>query len=79
MGSRTTNSERLASLRELGLSTDEIDRLRAPIGLDVGACTPEETAVSIAAEIIAVRWGRTGTPLRALDGPIHYCDSSRSS
>jgi len=72
MGSRRTNADRLARLRELGMGEDELSRLHAPIGLDVGARTPEETAVSIAAEIIAIRWGGTGTQLRAADGPIHH-------
>ena len=71
MGSRRTNTDRLAKLRELGLSESELARLHAPIGLDVGARTPEETAVSVAAEIIASRWGGTGTQLRSTDGPIH--------
>ena len=71
MGSRRTNADRLARLRELGLTESELARLHAPIGLDVGARTPEETAVSVAAEIVASRWGGTGTQLRATDGPIH--------
>ncbi|MFN2519384.1 MAG: XdhC family protein [Jatrophihabitantaceae bacterium] len=72
MGSRRTNADRLEKLRELGLSDEEVSRLHAPIGLDVGARTPEETAVSVAAELIAVRWRGTGSPLRAIDGPIHH-------
>jgi xanthine dehydrogenase accessory factor len=71
MGSRRTNDDRLDRLRELGLTPDELARLHAPIGLDVGARTPEETAVSIAAEIIAARWGGTGSQLRTTAGPIH--------
>ena len=71
MGSRRTNADRLAKLRELGLSELELSRLHAPIGLDVGARTPEETAVSVAAEIVASRWGGTGTQLRSTEGPIH--------
>jgi len=71
MGSRRTNDDRLARLRELGLTEDELARLRAPIGLDVGARTPEETAVSIAAEIISAHWGGTGGSLREVAGPIH--------
>lgn len=71
MGSRRTNADRDARLRELGYSDAELSRLRAPIGLDVGARTPEETAVSVAAEIIAARWGGSGAQLRAIDGPIH--------
>jgi xanthine dehydrogenase accessory factor len=72
MGSRRTNDDRAKQLRELGLTEPELARLHAPIGLDVGARTPEETAVSVAAEIIANRWGGTGANLRAIDGPIHH-------
>jgi xanthine dehydrogenase accessory factor len=71
MGSRRTNDDRLQRLRELGLTEAELARLHAPIGLDIGARTPEETAVSVAAEIIAARWGGSGQPLRSADGPIH--------
>src|SRR3954471_19127929 len=63
MGSRRTHDDRIARLRESGLGDDELARLRSPIGLDLGARTPEETAVSIAAEIIGLRWGGTGRPL----------------
>ena len=72
MGSRPTNDARVARLRELGLSDHELGRLRAPMGLDVGGRTPEETAISIAAEIIATRWGVSGKPLRGSSGPIHH-------
>jgi xanthine dehydrogenase accessory factor len=71
MGSRRTHQDRLDRLRERGLTEDELARLHAPIGLDIGARTPEETAVSIAAEIIAQRWGGSGVQLRRADGPIH--------
>jgi xanthine dehydrogenase accessory factor len=71
MGSRRTHADRLARLRELGVTQDQLARLHAPIGLDIGARTPEETAVSVAAEIIGARWGGTGAQLRAADGPIH--------
>ncbi|CAN5438555.1 XdhC family protein [soil metagenome] len=71
MGSRRTNEDRLDRLRELGMTDAELDRLHAPIGLDIGARTPEETAMSVAAEIISQRWGGSGTPLRRSDGPIH--------
>jgi xanthine dehydrogenase accessory factor len=71
MGSRRTHEERNARLVEAGLSKEEIGRLSSPIGLDLGARTPEETAISIAAEIIQGRWGGTGERLAAIDGPIH--------
>jgi len=71
MGSRRTHEDRLARLREAGLSEEELGRLSSPIGLDLGARTPEETAVSIAAEIIAGRWGGTGDRLSGTDGRIH--------
>ena len=72
MGSRRTHDDRLKRLRDEGLTDDELARLRSPLGLDIGARTPEETAVSIAAEIVQTRWGGTGRPLTALDGPIHH-------
>ena len=55
-----------------GLTEDELARLSSPIGLDLGARTPEETAISIAAEIIALQWGGRGDRLATLDGPIHH-------
>lgn len=72
MGSRRTHLQRLALLRERGLTDTELARLRSPIGLDLGARTPEETAISIAAEIVAQRWGGSGAPLSRLDAPIHH-------
>jgi xanthine dehydrogenase accessory factor len=72
MGSRRTHHDRLARLREAGLTGDELSRLRSPIGLDLGARTPEETAVSIAAELIQLRWGGTGHALTDTDGRIHH-------
>ena len=71
MGSRRTHDDRLERLREAGLTDDELTRLSSPIGLDLGARTPEETAVSIAAEIIAGRWGGTGDRLSGTAGRIH--------
>ncbi|MDQ3463992.1 MAG: XdhC family protein [Actinomycetota bacterium] len=71
MGSRRTHDDRLKRLQEAGLSEEELSRLSSPIGLDLGARTPEETAVSIAAEIVALRWGGQGRRLAAEDGPIH--------
>ena len=64
MGSRRTNDERTAQLRAAGVSDDDIARISAPIGLDIGARTPEETAISIAAELVALRWGGSGQRLR---------------
>ncbi len=72
MGSRRTHEDRIERLREVGLTDDELARLRSPIGLDLGARTPEETAVSIAAELIQLRWGGTGQPLTATEGRIHH-------
>ncbi|OYO04013.1 XdhC family protein [Enemella evansiae] len=72
MGSRRTHDDRLARLREAGLTDAELQRLSSPIGLDLGARTPEETAVSIAAEIIARQWGGSGDPLSELAGRIHH-------
>ncbi|MFJ9695200.1 XdhC family protein [Kitasatospora sp. NPDC101183] len=72
MGSRRTHRERLAKLREAGLGEAELARLRSPIGLDLGARTPEETAVSVAAEIVAHRRGGSCLPLSSGEGPIHH-------
>ena len=72
LGSRRTHEDRLARLRERGLTDEELARLHSPIGLDIGARTPEQTAVSIAAELILDQWGGSGQPLRELDGPMHH-------
>jgi xanthine dehydrogenase accessory factor len=71
MGSRRTHLERLERLRAAGLTSDELERLHSPIGLDLGARTPAETAISIAAEIVAARRGGRGASLSASDVPIH--------
>ncbi|MFC5147149.1 XdhC family protein [Streptomyces aureoversilis] len=71
MGSRRTHEDRLGRLREAGVGEPALARLRSPIGLDLGARTPEETALSIAAEIVALRHGGTGAPLTDVRTPIH--------
>jgi len=72
MGSRRTHEDREARLREAGVTDEELARLSSPIGLDLGARTPEETAISIASEIIARRWGGSGTRLAEGGGRIHH-------
>ena len=72
MGSRRTHEARMQRLAEVGVADDDaLARIHAPIGLDIGARTPEETAISICAEIIAARTGRDGRQLRDANGPIH--------
>jgi xanthine dehydrogenase accessory factor len=72
MGSRTTHGKRLARLAEAGVNDPaQLDRLMSPAGLDIGARTPEETAISICAEIIATRTGKRAPSLRDGSGPIH--------
>ncbi|MGQ4511652.1 XdhC family protein [Streptomyces sp. DW26H14] len=72
MGSRRTHQDRLGRLREAGLTDVELAALRSPIGLDLGARTPEETALSIASEIVAVCHGGSGVPLAGAGTPIHH-------
>ena len=71
MGSRRTSADREARLRAEGVGDDDLARLMAPIGLDIGARTPEETAVAVCAEIIALRTGRPAPSLQSGEGPIH--------
>ncbi|MFI6319319.1 XdhC family protein [Nonomuraea sp. NPDC050556] len=71
MGSRRTHDDRMRRLTEAGLTPEELSRLRSPIGLDLGARTPEETALSITAELVALRRGGTCLPLTTTSGPIH--------
>ncbi|MET9431589.1 XdhC/CoxI family protein [Streptomyces sp. NPDC003036] len=72
MGSRRTHQDRNKRLREVGVTELELARLRSPIGLDLGARTPEETALSIGAEIVAARRGGTGVSLTGAHTPIHH-------
>ena len=76
MGSRRTHEDRLERLRAIGIDESALGRLRSPIGLDLGARTPQETAVSVAAELVSLRQGGSGRPLRETDGPIHHDRSS---
>ncbi|WP_328551939.1 MULTISPECIES: XdhC/CoxI family protein [unclassified Streptomyces] len=71
MGSRRTHDDRVGRLLASGVSERELSRLRSPVGLDLGARTPEEVAVSVAAEIVALRWGGSGVPLTTRGGAIH--------
>ncbi|WP_406391094.1 XdhC family protein [Streptomyces sp. NBC_00887] len=74
MGSRRTHLERNERLREAGVTERRLASLHSPIGLDLGARTPEETALSIAAEIVADRRGGSGVPLSGAHTPIHHED-----
>ena len=71
MGSRRTHDDRTKRLRDGGVDDSGLARLQSPIGLDIGARTPEETAISICAEIIGLRTGRAARSLSETAGPIH--------
>jgi len=71
MGSRKTHENRSNRLREAGVNDEDFLRIMSPIGSDIGARTPEETAISICAEIIALRTGREAHSLKQGAGPIH--------
>jgi xanthine dehydrogenase accessory factor len=77
LGSRQTTTDRERRLRESGVTDEQLRRIHAPCGLDIGSRTAEETAVSVLAEIIAVRAGRAARPLRSASGPIHGHDGDR--
>ncbi len=72
LGSRRTHEDRLARLTAAGVGPELLRRLRSPIGLDLNASTPDETAVSIAAQIIAESTGASARPLTHTPGPIHH-------
>lgn len=71
MGSRTTHDARVTALRGAGVDDDALARLRSPIGLDLGGSTPPEVALSVLAEVVAVRNGASARPLSATTGPLH--------
>jgi xanthine dehydrogenase accessory factor len=70
VGSRSTNADRRERLRAAGVDDEQLARIHGPIGLDIGGKSPEEMAISIIAEIIAVKYGRTGQTLAATSGAI---------
>ena len=71
MGSRRTHNNRTARLKEEGVTDEELARISSPVGLDIGARTPEETAMAIVGEIVALRTGHSGGRLSERSGPIH--------
>lgn len=78
MGSRRSHAQRVAALRTEGVGEAALARLRSPIGLDLGAVTPEEVAVSITAELVATRHGRSAVvPLSSSSGPLHAEPAAR--
>jgi xanthine dehydrogenase accessory factor len=79
MGSRRTHDNRTARLKEEGVTDEQLARVSSPIGLDIGARTPEETAIAIAAEIVALRTGHSGGRLAERSGPIHATDPKESA
>ena len=78
IGSRRTCAERIERLREAGATDEEMARLRSPIGLDLGGRSPEQTALAIGAEIVAVAHGGSGRPLRDSKGPLHRSPRSHA-
>ncbi|WP_369070288.1 XdhC family protein [Kineococcus terrestris] len=76
LGSRRTHRDRLARLAAAGVGPGEVARLSSPIGLDLGGRTPEETALSIVAEVVAARRGGSGARLSGTAGPIHRAGAS---
>ncbi len=74
LGSRSTHERRKQRLREQGFDKVDLERIRAPVGLDIGGHSPEEIALAILAEMVAVRHGREGHALRKRQAPIHADD-----
>ncbi len=70
IGSRSTHAHRYERMAKWGVTPEQLDRVYSPVGLDLGGSTPEETALSIIAEVVAVKNGRTGSSLHATTGPI---------
>ena len=79
MASRSTHERRIRALESAGVSAEQLARLHSPIGLDLGGSTPQETAVSILAEVIAARTGAGGASLRSQTGPIHRTAAIRAA
>jgi xanthine dehydrogenase accessory factor len=79
LGSRKTTADRERRLREIGVTDDQLARIYAPCGLDIGASTVEETAISVLAEIVAARAGRAGRPLREGEGSIRHADAEAAT
>lgn len=79
MGSRRTHNDRHARLKESGVTDEQLARISSPVGLDIGARTPEETAVAITAEIVALRTGHRGGRLSGRSGPIHAPDREQAA
>ncbi|WP_179276380.1 XdhC family protein [Rhodococcus sp. 06-235-1A] len=71
LGSRRTHMDRTARLRQVGITDLQLKQLHSPVGLDLGAHSPEETAISIVAQVLAERHAASGRALSDLDGPIH--------
>lgn len=71
LGSRSTSADRCERLRARGIAEAALQRIHSPVGLDLGGASPAETAVSVAAQIIAVTRGRSAAPLRDTAGPLH--------
>jgi len=76
IGSRGTNAARVAALRAAGATEADLARIHAPIGLDLGGRSPAEIALAVLAEIVAVRYGRSGGSLRAKAGPADSAPSA---